>query len=283
MSPVTSLRKVSRSSGIAVLTGLTGLSLLLSGCSAESTPGATSSAEATTGSTSEPSKTVSSDPTVAFGPVIETTKGKYRQVKLNPDDAAYDISKVVVPEDVKAVYSDEELKAGVRAGIDLMIKNIIDPPVIDNELPRDTWWETAKNDIDPYYQEEFRSKLGTMSTEGVGSGSPVIENPWWADKEYQGFSYVYDENDTRIKNLKIEVTQVWLVNEKDIAIETNTSYEIPASYDARAGEELPADGKRTTGVQITHGTMSVSVIKDDSQKWVLSGWQKNIKSPFTRD
>lgn len=263
-----------KGAGVAIIAIFAGLSLFFTGCGLSSNaPQETAASEtATTPATPSPSATsVKEDKTVIAGELIQTNKGSYRQAKLPEDSPAYNFQPEEVAPEVSSFYAPEDIKAGVKAGIDYIVKDIIDPPVIEGEMDRAVWWNTAKADFDPVFADSFFESLGTVDPETNKSTSGVLENFGLANKEYTDFSYVYSPDETRIKNLKISIDHIYLVNDSgDIGIMTTSSYEIPATYSM--------SGKVQKAVQSSSGGIDISVIKDASGKWVISGWHNKFSS-----
>lgn len=290
--PKVSMLKASATAGII------GLMLAATGCSASpqteasvalvpsasASPTASENAKPSSAPVATASTPISSglgDMAIA-GDVVSTNKGKYRQVKLPDNSPAYALGKGVVAENASAGFTSDDIQAGTKSALDYMVKDIIDPPVIDSELDPGQWWKTAEADFVPQYAPDAFASLGSLDKENQTSDSLVIENPWWANKEYKGFSYIYNEDETRIKNLNMKVTSVTRIEgSANLVVEANVSYEIPAVYAAVAGGKADKGAPLHQAVQHTSGMIKLAVAKDASGKWLMSGWEKNVNSPVS--
>lgn len=287
--------KVSKKAGIGIA-GLIGLSLLVSSCSAPSTeakPEETSpetsiseSATATETATDTPAEAtdISADtanPVAIAGKVIETDKGSYRQIALNPD---FKVKPEMVYENVATTYSQEDVDAASKAMIDYILRYFIDPPVIDRESSVEAWSETIKGDLNSESFTHFFDGVGTVNAETGRGSSPFNANNHWADTNYKGFSYVYNADETRIKNLDLRVASVYVVEDTTaLALEANVTYQMPATYLSTLQGQPSADGKPYKAIQHTSGTVTLAVAKDASGKWIINAYQADFDNPTEDD
>lgn len=287
--------KFSKKTGIGIA-GLIGLSLLVSSCSAPSadskpedaSPGASisASAPATETATDTPAEATdisadSANPVAVAGKVIETDKGSYRQIALNPD---FKVKPEMVYDNVATTYSQEDVDAASKTMIDYILRYFIDPPVIDSESPVEAWAEKIKSDLTTESFSHFFDGVGTVNAETGRGSSPFNSNNHWADTNYKDFSYVYNADETRIKNLDLRVASVYVVEDTgDLALEANVSYQMPATYLSTLKGQPSPDGKRHKSIQHTSGTVTLSVTKDASGKWILNAYQADFDNPTEDD
>lgn len=224
-----------------------------------------------------PSKTKVSDPSVAPGKLISTKFGEYRQITI-PKDASY-LKAAFDSADpsFKEIYSEDELKDGIYAAFNYTATHTFDSPINGGAVTYDEWWKTAQFDYVEDYRDAARATLGGVDENG-NLQSMVIDNqvkPELRDK-YMNVKHIYNGEDTRIRNLEIQSFSVFRLENpelKDIALTVGFSFNMPVTY--------TKDGKEEIGYQTVSGTNDISVRKDETGEWKVSGWGLTYSAPLT--
>lgn len=254
--------------------------LSLAGCSVSTeppTPDSSATVSESVSPSATPSETKAVDPSVAPGKVVSTKFGDYRQINI-PKDASYlEGAFEAADPSFKEIYSEDELKNGIYAAFNYTATNTFDSPINGGAATYDEWWKTAQFNYVEDYRDEARATLGGVDENG-NLQSMVIDNqvkPELKDK-YLNVKHTYNGEDTRIRDLEIQSFSVFRLENpelKDIALTVGFSFNMPVTY--------TKDGAEKEGYQTVSGTNDISVRKDETGEWKISGWGLTYSAPLT--
>ncbi|MFF2678058.1 hypothetical protein ACFVRT_15915 [Arthrobacter koreensis] len=196
-----------------------GLSVLLTGCSAQATPDEAAEA-ATTSPEPSPSETAPAGPSLPGGEIVRSPKGEYLQSTITADDPIlkYDPSKT--PGNLEEYLTPEQLQKGQEFALRYIVEEMIDSPLNNNpDADVDDWWNEHKRLFDPGLHESFRDGI-------TDENGPVLRNPWQADIESFAYDYVYSSTETRFSNLNLNVKDLYFT-EKGVLV-VNTDFDVTA-------------------------------------------------------
>lgn len=182
---------------------------------------------------------------------------------IRPDDIELPDAAWLDPQ-LEMVYTDQEIKDGYAFMVDFIAHEVIDSPSNGGGQTADEWFDENKHLIAPEWQDDFRRDLN--------SRQPLI-NPeaWQQESGYEDYGYIYDENETRIHNLKITPLEIFAVGMSDygpvMATKVYVTYDMPVEF-------VDRNGKKKQGIQQTYGFMSYAARQDEENpdKWLIGGY-----------
>lgn len=229
-----------------------GLSVLLTGCSAQAAP--EEAAEAASASPEpSPSETGPAGPSLPGGEIVQSAKGEYLQSTIAADDPIlkYDPSKNIGnPEEF---FTVEQLDAAYEFALTFIAEEVIDSPLNNNpDGDIDAWWEEHKKFFDPVWRASIRKQL--EEEEG-----PVMRSPWQEQVTSFPYNYVYSPIETRFSERNLRVNEFYHSDKGVLVLKTD--------WDVTAKVRLP-DGLGT-GTETTRGYTSLGLIPSELND---SGW-----------
>jgi hypothetical protein len=199
-------------------------------------------------------------PAPAGGPV---TIGdvKYTQSTIADDDPAMSPKREAFDAST-AVFSSEDLQAAVAAVIKFTAQEGIDSTLNGGLETLDQWWSRTEGNFHPDYKQ--------VLYDSFASGEKVVMREEW-QKQYEGrYKYLTPADQTRIYNRNIEVNTVWILQEPGtLAVAMDVTYAMLTT---------PGVGRTGTGIQRSEGEMIYSVTKDVSGRWLIDGYDHDMKT-----
>lgn len=186
---------------------------------------------------------------------------KYVQSTIVDDDPAMVLNLGLVNPESTASFTREDLQAAQATIVRFTAEEGIDSTLNGGVETPDQWWARNQNLFPAVYQDDIY--------ETVVSGRPFVQLETW-QKDYEGrYRYITAPDRTRVYNRSITVNSVWAPSPGAIAVQMSVRYEMLAT---------PNVGRIGTGIQSSTGTMTYSATKDDSGKWLIDGYDHDMKT-----